>query len=98
MPRAASANDITVQSATKIEALEKGVVDINTRFDRHLEIYAQNGKELAGLKVEVNLLRGEIGSVSNNLKWGVRLIIGAVILAMLMVLIPNVAHIGSLST
>lgn len=29
---------------------------LNQRFDRHLEIYAQNGKELSALKVEVGQL------------------------------------------
>lgn len=30
---------------------------LNERFDRHLEIYAQNGKELAALKSSVDNLR-----------------------------------------
>jgi hypothetical protein len=42
---------------SELKTEHKGLVN---RFDRHLEIYAQNGKELAGLKVSVEDLRKNI--------------------------------------
>ena len=36
------------------------IKEMRNRFDRHLEIYAQNGKELAGLKAEVSALREDM--------------------------------------
>lgn len=38
---------------------------LNERFDRHLEIYAQNGKELSALKVEV----GQLVNVIKNMEY-----------------------------
>lgn len=35
--------------------LERDLNNLGIRFDRHLEIYAQNGKELAALKAQVNI-------------------------------------------
>lgn len=39
---------------------DKQIEDLTSRFDRHLEIYAQNGKELAGVKVSVTTLGSDI--------------------------------------
>jgi len=39
-----------------IARLAEDHTKLNERFDRHLEIYAQNGKELASLKSEVEQL------------------------------------------
>lgn len=36
-----------------IALLRQDHKELNARFDRHLEIYAQNGKELAALKTEM---------------------------------------------
>lgn len=40
--------------------IEKDLDKLSTRFDRHLEIYAQNGKELAALKASVDGLKAYI--------------------------------------
>lgn len=53
MPRETSAN-----AQTRI--IERDLALLSQRFDRHLEIYAQNGKELAGVKVSVDNLRNTI--------------------------------------
>lgn len=39
---------------------DKALENLQHRFDRHLEIYAQNGKELAGLKAEMAGMREDI--------------------------------------
>lgn len=53
MPRETAAN-----AQTRI--IERDLTALSNRFDRHLEIYAQNGKELAGVKVAVDNLRTTI--------------------------------------
>lgn len=97
-----SAAVLIAQNSIKIEKLESGISGLSSRFDRHLEIYAQNGKELAALKTEVNLMREDtnaaIRDLQGNLKWGVRIIIGALILAVLAVLIPNIGHLSNFTT
>ena len=45
------------------QIIERDLEKLNTRFDRHLEIYAQNGKELASLKSEVHNLTNAIKSM-----------------------------------
>ena len=44
------------------------IKNLRDRFDRHLEIYAQNGKELAGLKAEVSGLRTELAGLRLDMK------------------------------
>lgn len=39
---------------------------LNERFDRHLEIYAANGKELAALKSEVQNLIGVVNKTDSS--------------------------------
>ena len=42
---------------TKLRRLDdQQIQDLETRFDRHLEIYANNGKELQGVKDELKNL------------------------------------------
>lgn len=53
MPRETAANAQT-------RLIERDLALLSQRFDRHLEIYAQNGKELAGVKVAVDNLRTTI--------------------------------------
>lgn len=53
MPRETEAN-----AQTRI--IERDLTNLGQRFDRHLEIYAQNGKELAGVKVSLDNLRSTI--------------------------------------
>ena len=52
MPRKSTEVQGALNTA-KIGEVEKDVQGLATRFDRHLEIYAQNGKELGALKVSV---------------------------------------------
>jgi len=40
--------------------------EMRNRFDRHLEIYAQNGKELSALKSEVSALRDDLKGILRN--------------------------------
>lgn len=47
--------DAHANEQTKI--IERDLEKLAARFDRHLEIYAQNGKELAALKSSVDSLR-----------------------------------------
>lgn len=42
------------------QIIERDLYKLAERFDRHLEIYAQNGKELAALKSSVESLRSVI--------------------------------------
>jgi len=42
---------------TQTQIIERDLEKLGNRFDRHLEIYAQNGKELMGLKTSVDGLR-----------------------------------------
>jgi len=62
--------------------------NLRDRFDRHLEIYSQNGKELAGLKAEVSGLRQDIRGISEGMIYKVefkpvqRFVYGAVALAL----------------
>jgi len=64
------------------------IKNLRDRFDRHLEIYAQNGKELAGLKAEVSGLREDIKSVAEGMIYKIefkpvqRFVYGVVALAL----------------
>jgi chromosome segregation ATPase len=53
MPRETSAN-----AQTRI--IERDLANLSSRFDRHLEIYSQNGKEFIALKSAVDNLRATI--------------------------------------
>lgn len=59
MPRETQANAQT-------RLIERDLTQLSTRFDRHLEIYAQNGKEFVALKIAVDNLRSSIESNSRN--------------------------------
>lgn len=52
------ARETAANAQTRI--IERDLTILAQRFDRHLEIYAQNGKELAGVKVAVDNLRATI--------------------------------------
>ena len=45
---------------TQTRIIERDLEKLSDRFDRHLEIYAQNGKELAALKTSVDSLKNAI--------------------------------------
>lgn len=51
--------------ADEVTRLERDLREVASRFDRHLEIYAQNGKELAALKSEV---RGNHTMLENSIQ------------------------------
>lgn len=59
MPKETAAN-----AQTRI--IERDLAVLSQRFDRHLEIYAQNGKELAGVKVSLDNLRTTIEQRNSN--------------------------------
>lgn len=59
MPRESTAN-----AQTRI--IERDLTALGSRFDRHLEIYAQNGKELAGVKVSLDNLRTTLEQRNGN--------------------------------
>lgn len=44
------------QHLEQTKRIEGDLRELGKRFDRHLEIYASNGKELAAVKVEMNNL------------------------------------------
>jgi chromosome segregation ATPase len=54
MPRETSA----ANAQTRI--IERDLANLSSRFDRHLEIYSQNGKEFIALKAAVDNLRSTI--------------------------------------
>ena len=64
MPRSSSQSPIEVQHEERIGVLQRDMSAMNARFDRHLEIYAQNGKELAALKVSVNQFAEIMGDLT----------------------------------
>lgn len=45
-----------VEPNAQTQIIERDLSKLQERFDRHLEIYAQNGKELAALKQAVDAL------------------------------------------
>lgn len=55
------------QHTEQTRLLERDINTISTRFDRHLEIYAANGKELAALKQEVASARDDLRRNSETL-------------------------------
>lgn len=57
------------QHKEQTNILERDLARLADRFDRHLEIYAQNGKELTALKQEVSSLR-------TNQQWMMKIIWG----------------------
>lgn len=48
------------------QIIERDLSKLAERFDRHLEIYAQNGKELYGLKSSVEALKHTIERQENR--------------------------------
>ena len=54
------ASDQTLILERDIKMMSDRINDNVHRLDRHLEVYAANGKELAGLKVAVNSLERSI--------------------------------------
>jgi hypothetical protein len=49
-----------------IEAIGKRMDKQDSRFDRHLEIYAQNGKELTAVKMSIDSLTSAIAEVKKS--------------------------------
>ena len=62
----ARANEQTQIIERDIQLLRGEQEKLNGRFDRHLEIYAANGKELSALKTEISHLRGAIERTTNE--------------------------------
>ena len=62
----ARANEQTQIIERDIQLLRGEQEKLNGRFDRHLEIYASNGKELAALKTEISHLRTAIERTTNE--------------------------------
>lgn len=48
------------QANAQTQIIERDLQKLSDRFDRHLEIYAQNGRELSALKASVDSLRSSI--------------------------------------
>ena len=48
------------------QIIERDLNKLSVRFDRHLEIYASNGKELAALKASVDALRNAFEKQENR--------------------------------
>jgi len=55
--------DINENTDKRVLSLDRHVSDYTRRLDRHLEIYAQNGKELKALKDRVEVMEGKIDGV-----------------------------------
>lgn len=55
------------QHREQTERLEWDIRDLAGRFDRHLEIYAQNNKEIAALRTELNATKQNIGERLDHL-------------------------------
>lgn len=55
------------QHTEQVTMMEKNLDKLGQRFDRHLEIYAQNGKELSALKAEVAGVRKDIVGVRTDI-------------------------------
>lgn len=51
----------------QVKHIDRKVDELEDRFDRHLEIYANNGKELAGLKVEVASMKKAIENLTQQI-------------------------------
>ena len=62
----ARANEQTQIIERDIQLLRGEQEKLNGRFDRHLEIYAANGKELSALKTEIGYLRNAIERTNSN--------------------------------
>jgi len=48
------------------QIIERDLAKLSERFDRHLEIYATNGRELAALKAAVDALRNSFEKQENR--------------------------------
>lgn len=56
--------DQTNLAQTKI--IERDLERLSERFDRHLEIYASNGKELAGVKAQLLVMNNNINAFTTE--------------------------------
>ena len=56
------------QQTEQIATLQRDLHEEKHRLDRHLEIYANNGRELAGLKIEVKGLTHAINILNEKLE------------------------------
>lgn len=54
------------EANAQTQIIERDLSKLGERFDRHLEIYAQNGKELAGLKAAVENLSHTMERMNNT--------------------------------
>ena len=54
---------MTPEHLQQLNHIDVKVDELEDRFDRHLEIYANNGKELADLKTEISELRIQLKMV-----------------------------------
>lgn len=55
-----------MRANAQTQIIERDLAHLSQRFDRHLEIYAQNGKEFVALKVAVDNLRTVIESKNRD--------------------------------
>lgn len=53
--------------AEQIATVQRDLTSFGIRFDRHLEIYAQNGKELAALNVTVTGLKEQMNGFASSI-------------------------------
>lgn len=65
-----AADDVKFQNESQRsdKDIKRALDDQAKRFDRHLEIYAANGKEMAGLKAEMAAFRVEFNSAQETMK------------------------------
>lgn len=50
----------------QVDMIERDVQQVNSRLDRHLEIYASNGKELTAVKIALQSLEKTVESLDKN--------------------------------
>lgn len=93
---------IDIQMREQIAHLKESGDKLSTRFDRHLEIYAQNGKEMAGLKKEIEGMRSDFDQINEFIKgceerfviqkefWPVRMVTYGLVTAVLLAALGSV--------
>lgn len=59
---------IDIRHDERISTVQRDVTALGIRFDRHLEIYAQNGKEMAGMKGELASLTKTMNEVKDFIR------------------------------
>jgi|25BtaG_2_1085352.scaffolds.fasta_scaffold04318_2 gas vesicle protein len=52
----------------QFKQLDKDIKDVRKDFNHHIEVYAENGKELAGLKSEVGGMNKRIDDIKKDIK------------------------------